>query len=360
MDPDIHWSAMSGHVSTFIVNGGRYDHIFWTEKFNEGMQVVLDNIETAARDRPAQRAALQRKRGPRPETRLHPVEDYFDDLSMHLVYEIYKRDFENSSSTSWGTSTIRRTRCRWARSTSTRCTPSWGNATQWVTELVGSTYQIDGSGGTDVSDSQRLRLRSGPQFRLTGEAFGPRLQPYVELESVGYSDTARPGYTAASVGLAYQNAHSATLTSFSDVSIGWGELDDGSNAEIRLHDLSLGLTYRPSREAFYRLTLSMGQEDTATRDEDQRGLRFDYGRTFGAPIAFSGRDWRAGAFASVDWLDITDTGVSRDETVTAAGLSLRAYLNDDVFVETRGTHLTRDGATAADETVLSMQLGLEF
>ena len=26
--------------------------------------------------------------------RLLPVEDFFDDLSMHLVYEIYKRDFE--------------------------------------------------------------------------------------------------------------------------------------------------------------------------------------------------------------------------------------------------------------------------
>ena len=25
--------------------------------------------------------------------RAHPIEDYFDDLSMHLVYEIYKRDF---------------------------------------------------------------------------------------------------------------------------------------------------------------------------------------------------------------------------------------------------------------------------
>ena len=23
MEPDIHWSAMSGHISTFIVNGGR-------------------------------------------------------------------------------------------------------------------------------------------------------------------------------------------------------------------------------------------------------------------------------------------------------------------------------------------------
>ena len=44
MDPDIHWSAMSGHVSTFIVNGGRYDHIFPTEAFNEGMQVVLDHV----------------------------------------------------------------------------------------------------------------------------------------------------------------------------------------------------------------------------------------------------------------------------------------------------------------------------
>ena len=31
MEPDIHWSAMSGHVSTFIVNGGTYDRIVWTE-----------------------------------------------------------------------------------------------------------------------------------------------------------------------------------------------------------------------------------------------------------------------------------------------------------------------------------------
>jgi len=74
MDPDIHWSAMAGHVSTFIVNGGTYDKIIWTESFNDGMRDVLDAIETPKR--------------------AHPVEDYFDDLSMHLVREIYKRDFE--------------------------------------------------------------------------------------------------------------------------------------------------------------------------------------------------------------------------------------------------------------------------
>ena len=93
MEPDIHWSAMSGHISTFIANGGRYDKIFWTEKFNEGMQQVLDHIDTP---NPVDLGSIPRfneSEGHGPK-RAHPVEDYFDDLSMHLVYEIYKRDFE--------------------------------------------------------------------------------------------------------------------------------------------------------------------------------------------------------------------------------------------------------------------------
>jgi len=93
MEPDIHWSAMSGHISTFIVNGGSYDKIFWTEDFNTGMQQVLDNVDVP---NPIDLATIPRfneseGHGPKRE---HPVEDYFDDLSMHLVYEIYKRDFE--------------------------------------------------------------------------------------------------------------------------------------------------------------------------------------------------------------------------------------------------------------------------
>ncbi|AHM04785.1 hypothetical protein roselon_02462 [Roseibacterium elongatum DSM 19469] len=93
MDPDIHWSAMSGHVSTFVVNGGTYDHIFWTEKFNEGMQTVLDKIDVAHPIALQDVPRFNESEGHGPK-RAHPVEDYFDDLSMHLVYEIYKRDFE--------------------------------------------------------------------------------------------------------------------------------------------------------------------------------------------------------------------------------------------------------------------------
>ncbi len=93
MDPDIHWSAMSGHLSTFIVNGGRYNRIFFTETFSEGMQQVLDAVTTPV---PVDLAAIPRfneSEGHGPK-RLHPVEDYFDDLSMHLMWEIYRRDFQ--------------------------------------------------------------------------------------------------------------------------------------------------------------------------------------------------------------------------------------------------------------------------
>ena len=93
MEPDIHWSAMSGHVSTFIVNGGRYDRIFWTEQFNDGMQKVLDKVETPHAVDLAAIPRFNESEGHGPK-RAHPVEAYFDDLSMHLVYEIYKKDFD--------------------------------------------------------------------------------------------------------------------------------------------------------------------------------------------------------------------------------------------------------------------------
>lgn len=92
MEPDIHWSAMSGHIATFIANGGKYDQIFWTEQFNDGMQVVLDAIDTPNEVKLAAIPRFNESEGHGPK-RAHPVEDYFDDLSMHLMYEIYKKDF---------------------------------------------------------------------------------------------------------------------------------------------------------------------------------------------------------------------------------------------------------------------------
>ena len=93
MDPDIHWSAMSGHVATLIVNGGRYDQIFFTEAFNAGMQEVLDRTGQAAKIDLNAMPLFNESEGHGPK-RAHPVEDYFDDLSQHLMWEIYKKDFQ--------------------------------------------------------------------------------------------------------------------------------------------------------------------------------------------------------------------------------------------------------------------------
>lgn len=94
MEPDIHWSAMAGHVGTFVTNGGRYDRIIATEDFTNGMQGILDAAPVA---HPVDLARIPRfnesaGHGPR---RAHPIPAYFDDdLTMHLMREIYGKDFD--------------------------------------------------------------------------------------------------------------------------------------------------------------------------------------------------------------------------------------------------------------------------
>ncbi|MFV0300163.1 MAG: sulfotransferase family protein [Paracoccus sp. (in: a-proteobacteria)] len=93
MEPDIHWSSMSGHISTLIANGGHYDQIFFTEKFDEGMQKVLDASQTPVKVDVKQVPRFNESEGHGPK-RAHKVSDYFDDLSRHLVWEMYSTDFQ--------------------------------------------------------------------------------------------------------------------------------------------------------------------------------------------------------------------------------------------------------------------------
>lgn len=93
MDPDIHWSPVASHASTFVNGGGRYDQIISTEDFQTGMKEVLKHIEVTHEIDIDAMPRFNESEGHGPK-RAHPVEDYFDDLSMHLVYEIYHKDFE--------------------------------------------------------------------------------------------------------------------------------------------------------------------------------------------------------------------------------------------------------------------------
>ncbi|MCR9127461.1 MAG: sulfotransferase family protein [Rhodobacteraceae bacterium] len=93
MDPDIHWSGMAGHAGTFVRNGGRFDRVIHTEDFAAGMGDVLSHIETPHRVDLSAVPRFNESAGHGPR-RAHPVAAYFDDLSMHLVHEIYRRDFQ--------------------------------------------------------------------------------------------------------------------------------------------------------------------------------------------------------------------------------------------------------------------------
>lgn len=93
MPPDIHWSDMAGHVGTFISSGGRYDQIFFTEDFNAGMADVLARVAPRHPIDPAAIPRFNESSGHGPK-RVHPVAAYFDDLSIHLMLEMYKRDFD--------------------------------------------------------------------------------------------------------------------------------------------------------------------------------------------------------------------------------------------------------------------------
>ena len=93
MAPDIHWSSMSGHISTLVENGGKLDRIISTENFAKEMVEVESSYSKANRPvlDPMPRFNESSGHGPK---RLYNYEDYFDDLSQHIVYDIYKRDFE--------------------------------------------------------------------------------------------------------------------------------------------------------------------------------------------------------------------------------------------------------------------------
>ncbi|MEM9063637.1 MAG: sulfotransferase family protein [Pseudomonadota bacterium] len=93
MHPDIHWAPMSGHVATLLNNGGNYDHVFATETFNDGMADILTKVDLAHDADLESLPRFNESEGHGPK-RAHPIEDYFDDLAIHIVTDIYRKDFE--------------------------------------------------------------------------------------------------------------------------------------------------------------------------------------------------------------------------------------------------------------------------
>ena len=84
---DRHWTPQAQHLRAFTVNGVPFDHLFQVEHFTRGLAPGLAWFPAARRPALLPRFNVSQ----RPDL---PVASYFDDLTLHLVHEMYRWDFD--------------------------------------------------------------------------------------------------------------------------------------------------------------------------------------------------------------------------------------------------------------------------
>ena len=84
---DRHWTPQVQHLRALPLNGVDYTHLFAVEGLADGLAPVLARIPALTRP-----ASVPRfNAGPKPA---RPLAEWFDDLSIHLMQELYRWDFE--------------------------------------------------------------------------------------------------------------------------------------------------------------------------------------------------------------------------------------------------------------------------
>lgn len=240
------------------------------------------------------------------------------------------------------------------------------NVTMWVTEFAYSNFQADDS---IVNSRQSARLRTGPEFRVSGDAFGPRLQPYVEFEWLDRDPTLEISYTSVALGAAYQNPINERFTAYADAQVGRASATDVTATDFEFHEASLGLTYRPSRDTRFRASAWIEQlrdVDVATpTTTDIAGLRLSAQHAFNPAFLDLPNRWVAGGFAALEQIDRSGAGPMTEIEQFSYGAFLRAFVFEDIYVETGLATIMEDSTMGGvtlenDESILTVQLGWEF
>jgi len=231
------------------------------------------------------------------------------------------------------------------------------HAHDWVTE-----FGATGFSSGDGSDTLRefYRIRTGPEFRITGESFGPRLRPYLQVTAS--RDTSEGDSAEFRWGVAFQSPHSPYLNSFADMSMAVAE-DLVTGEQSSLRDLAIGLTLRPTSSTSLRLTYLQSEESGGPEARESYAARVDVSYQFGAPFGSSGRDWMLGGHVLHERAAVDGFRTSRTEDSMGYGGFFRAYITDGAYVEARATRVERNSSFPnfrSDETIGSLQFGWEF
>ncbi|MBF9044869.1 tetratricopeptide repeat protein [Rhodobacterales bacterium HKCCE4037] len=242
------------------------------------------------------------------------------------------------------------------------------NVTMWVSEFAYTNYQPDDG---SLNARQNLRVRTGPEFRISGDAYGPRLQPYIELEWLDRDPVLNISYTSVALGAAYQNPINERFTAYADLQFGRANAIDEFGADFEFHEASVGLSYRPSRDTRFRLSAWVEEQ----REVDLpaffspfttgiAGVRLSAQHAFNPDFNVLPNRWVVGGFAELERIDRESEFTSVAIEEQSFGAFLRAFVYEDIYVETAYAHLTREIENgfppSTDEQVFSIQLGWEF
>ncbi|ABD54593.1 tetratricopeptide repeat protein [Jannaschia sp. CCS1] len=240
------------------------------------------------------------------------------------------------------------------------------NVTQWVTEFAFTSYQ---PGDASINGRNVARLRTGPEWRLSGDAYGPRLQAYGELEYFQNDDLLPGDYTSWAAGLAYANPINEMITVYADLSTGREVANDAADADFDFTEFDLGITYRPSRDTRLRLSgtwNTRNQVDAATPfDFTGSAIRLSAQHAFDIGWEALPNRWVVGAFAEAGQLERNDAGTITEFDEQSYGVLLRAFVFEDIFIETAAAQVNEDTlsggtTTTREEMIYTFQVGWEF
>lgn len=206
-------------------------------------------------------------------------------------------------------------------------------------------------------DVNRMVLRTGPSFSLDGTAFGDRLQPYFEFQTV---ETGEDQAISWGAGLSYSRPINPKVGFFSDLQLARVE-DHNDNSDSTAFTGQVGFTFRPQLDRTFRLSLHRLTDASDFEPDSQRsGIRLGYSRNFADPITPFGARNSLGSFVRYD-LDETD-GAADDE-VWSWGVNFRTQFESKFYVDLGVNGYRRiggDSDSIEDDTLFNIGAGWEF
>lgn len=239
------------------------------------------------------------------------------------------------------------------------------NGDFWFTEAgLEALHFVD----EDAGDFDGLFLRSGPSLSLDEFAYGPKLRPFVELDTIFSAGDWL--YSTAGIGVQYSNTLNSDWSVYGSLRSGY-RWHEATNADGAVQRGVVGVVYRPSRDFKVRLSglaaLDNSESDAIANLELGARLGADY--DFDTGLSFADRKWRFSAYGQIldrSFLNpdaAVDPTRERDDLDLRLGTSLTANLVDGFYVKTALDWLNRQSNIPqfeGDEILISLSVGLDF